>query len=108
MTRPTQDTSGGDQISRTGLSPSMTPPFQTDSAILSLSYSTMKSYNPSPKIKLVWALPLSLAATYGIDFSFCSSGYLDVSVLQVGYMNLWIQFTYVRGSTGQLLFNGSP
>ena len=108
MTRPTQDTSGGDQISRTGLSPSMTPPFQTDSAILSLSYSTMKSYYPSPKIKLVWALPLSLAATYGIDFSFCSSGYLDVSVLQVGYMNLWIQFTYVRESTGQLLFNGSP
>ena len=44
----------------------------------------MKSYYPSSKIGLVWALPLSLAATYGIDFSFCSSGYLDVSVLQVG------------------------
>ena len=84
------------------------PPFQTDSAILSLSYSTMKSYNPSPKIKLVWALPLSLAATYGIDFSFSSSGYLDVSVLQVGYVCLWIQHTNVRGSTDQLLFNESP
>ena len=83
-------------------------PFQTDSTILSLSYSAMKSYYPSPKIRLVWATPLSLAATYGIDFSFCSSGYLDVSVLQVGYMNLWIQFTYVRESKGQLLFNGSP
>ena len=29
---------------------------------------------------LVWALPRSLAATQGIDFSFSSSGYLDVSV----------------------------
>ena len=31
----------------------------------------------------VWALPRSLAATYGIEFSFFSSGYLDVSVPQV-------------------------
>ena len=106
MTRPTQDTSGGDWISRTGLSPSMTPPFQTDSAIA--TQFLIKSYYPGSKMDPVWALPLSLAATYGIDFSFCSSGYLDVSVLQVGYMNLWIQFTYVRESTGQLLFNGSP
>ena len=108
MTRPTQDTSGGRRISRTGLSPSMTPPFQTDSAIQQLANSTMKSYYPSSKIGLVWALPLSLAATYGIDFSFCSSGYLDVSVLQVGYAYLWIQYAQVRESTGQLLFNESP
>jgi hypothetical protein len=32
---------------------------------------------------LVWALPSSLAATGGIDVSFSSSGYLDVSVPQV-------------------------
>ena len=31
----------------------------------------------------VWALPISLAATFGIDFSFSSSGYLDVSVPRV-------------------------
>ena len=31
----------------------------------------------------VWALPRSLAATYGIDVSFSSSGYLDVSVHRV-------------------------
>ena len=31
----------------------------------------------------VWASPLSLAATDGIDFSFYSTGYLDVSVRQV-------------------------
>ena len=32
---------------------------------------------------MVWALPRSLAATYGIDVSFSSSGYLDVSVPRV-------------------------
>ena len=39
----------------------------------------------------VWALPRSLAATYGIDVSFSSSGYLDVSVHRVPFHNLWIQ-----------------
>ena len=34
----------------------------------------------------VWALPISLAATYGIDVSFFSSRYLDVSVP-------WVCFT---------------
>ena len=62
----------------------MVAPFQARSAIRLFFYSKRKSYNPSWNIRLVWAIPLSLAATYGIDFSFCSSGYLDVSVLQVG------------------------
>ena len=39
----------------------------------------------------VWALPGSLAATSGIDFSFFSSGYLDVSVRRVPSICLWIQ-----------------
>ena len=39
----------------------------------------------------VWALPRSLAATYGIDFSFFSSGYLDVSVHRVPFHTLWIR-----------------
>ena len=39
---------------------------------------------------MVWALPLSLAATYGIDLSFSSSGYLDVSVHRVPFHTLWI------------------
>ena len=39
---------------------------------------------------MVWALPRSLAATYGIDFSFSSSGYLDVSVHRVPLHTLWI------------------
>ncbi len=33
----------------------------------------------------VWAVPLSLAATRGIVFTFSSSGYLDVSVLRVRF-----------------------
>ena len=41
--------------------------------------------SPQPLIHShkVWALPSSLAATGGIDLSFSSSGYLDVSVPQV-------------------------
>ena len=38
----------------------------------------------------VWALPLSLAATHGIDVSFSSSGYLDVSVHRVPLHTLCI------------------
>ena len=38
----------------------------------------------------VWALPLSLAATHGIDVSFSSSGYLDVSVHRVPFLNLCV------------------
>ena len=41
----------------------------------------------------VWALPRSLAATYGITFVFSSSGYLDVSVHRVPPAHLWIQCT---------------
>ena len=39
---------------------------------------------------MVWALPRSLAATYGIDVSFSSSGYLDVSVHRVPFHTLCI------------------
>ena len=38
----------------------------------------------------VWPLPISLAATLGIEFSFFSSGYLDVSVPRVPLHTLWI------------------
>jgi hypothetical protein len=43
----------------------------------------LESYNPEKETFSVWAVPISLAATDGIDFSFSSSGYLDVSVRQV-------------------------
>ena len=39
---------------------------------------------------LVWPLSRSLAATYDIDVSFFSSGYLDVSVHRVPFRTLWI------------------
>ena len=39
---------------------------------------------------MVWPLSISLAATLKIDFSFSSSGYLDVSVHRVPFHTLWI------------------
>ena len=45
---------------------------------------------------LVWALPGSLAATSGIDVSFSSSGYLDVSVHRVPLHTLWIGVWMIR------------
>ena len=42
---------------------------------------------------VVWALPRSLAATYGIVITFSSSGYLDVSVHRVPSACLCIQHT---------------
>ena len=35
---------------------------------------------PERKIPLVWAIPISLATTFGISFDFSSFRYLDVSV----------------------------
>ena len=45
---------------------------------------------------VVWALPVSLAATPGIDVSFFSSGYLDVSVHRVPLHTLWIGVWMIR------------
>ena len=45
----------------------------------------------------VWALPRSLAATYGIDVSFSSSAYLDVSVQRVPSVYLCIQHMVTEG-----------
>ena len=39
-----------------------------------------------------WPSPLSLATTHGVSIDFFSSGYLDVSVLQVHSLYLWIQY----------------
>ena len=44
----------------------------------------------------VWPLPRSLAATCGIDVSFSSSGYLDVSVHRVPGVWLWIHHTSLK------------
>ena len=57
--------------------------FQFASA--SIDFASRRSFNPgAAETAPVWALPSSLAATGGIDFSFFSSGYWDVSVPRVG------------------------
>ena len=48
----------------------------------------------------VWALSRSLAATYEIDVSFSSSGYLDVSVHRVPLLTLWIGVRIPEGFSG--------
>ena len=45
--------------------------------------SGMSVLQPQEASLLVWAVPVSLAATQGIAFAFSSSGYLDVSVPRV-------------------------
>ena len=45
----------------------------------------------TPLRRVVWAIPISLAATDGIEVSLSSSGYLDVSVPQVRFHTLCIQ-----------------
>ena len=61
--------------------------FQGHSAIL--KESIIRSEPRNARIP-VWALPRSLAATYGITVVFFSSGYLDVSVHRVPLHTLWI------------------
>ena len=63
---------------------------QNSSARLGESF--MRS-EPRSARTAVWALPVSLAATSGIDVSFSSSGYLDVSVHRVPSAHLCIQCT---------------
>ena len=45
---------------------------------------------PQSARTLVWALSISLAATFEITVVFSSSGYLDVSVHRVPFLTLWI------------------
>ena len=54
-----------------------------------LEESIMRS-EPRSARTTVWALPVSLAATPGIDVSFSSSGYLDVSVHRVPLLRLCV------------------
>ena len=73
-------------VSCTGLSPSL-------ATIPIVFYSQLKTKcSPLPRNARapVWALPISLAATFGIDVSFSSSGYLDVSVHRVPVHTLCI------------------
>ena len=54
--------------------------------------STLQSYNPKiAETILVWAVSVSLAATWEITIVFYSSGYLDVSVLRVCAIAIHLQ-----------------
>ncbi len=80
--RLTQDTARPTQFLPTGFSPSMMS--------LSRNFSLMSISKCSPTTPVqhatqVWALPFSLATTGGIIIIFFSCGYLDVSVLRVGF-----------------------
>ena len=86
MSRCTLDPAMLTQLSLTGLSPSLAGFPKT---ILLTCQSLMQS-EPQHARTLVWAPPVSLAATSGIDVSFSSSGYLDVSVHRVPLRTLWI------------------
>ena len=81
MSGGTLDTPQLKYISNTGLSPSVV---QLSNCVLLYILRLIDVHNPNSKL-LVWALPLSLAATEGIEVSFSSSGYLDVSVLRVTF-----------------------
>ena len=65
-------------------------------------------YNPQKETLWVWALPCSLAATKGIDFSFSSTGYLDVSVHQVCHICLWIQHMSFRNPGINVCLSTTP
>jgi hypothetical protein len=69
---------------------------------------TLQSYNPTvAETTMVWAVPRSLATTWGITIVFFSSGYLDVSVLRVGYFRRYafsVPGCPIRKSANQGLF----
>ena len=74
-------------LSSTGLLPSLEP------LSFGLRLELFRLYDPSTptdRSQSVWPLTISLAATKVIEFSFSSSGYLDVSVHRVPLHALWI------------------
>ena len=74
-------------ISPTGLSPSLDGFPKTVRLSVAVSYCSPQPRNACIP---VWAHSCSLAATWEIDFSFFSSGYLDVSVHRLTLCTLWI------------------
>ncbi len=73
-------------------------------AIIAFVYGTITLYRQAsqlvPLTNSCSAVPRSLAATKGISIDFFSSGYLDVSVLRVCFVNLCIQLTMTPYGAG--------
>ena len=91
MSRRTQDPPGRERSFNYRVVTFSDGPFQTSSFTSFLCHSTIGVLQPQKASLLVWAVPLSLAATQGIAVAFSSSGYLDVSVPRVALLALWIQ-----------------
>ena len=94
MSRGTPDTGLFKVASPTGFSPSVMPAFQ-----LTSTRNFEDSAGPYPSHPFgysVWALPRSLATTYGITFVFSSSAYLDVSVQRVPLLKLLIHLRITK------------
>ena len=81
------------------------------------SYESRLQSEPHGARTMVWPLPVSLAATSGIDVSFSSSGYLDVSVHRVPFHTLcigvWMTGVFPAGFphsdiSGSMLICSSP
>ena len=86
MSRPTQDTSRRSLYFAYRTFTFFSSDFHQIRLYIDFLTPIRKSYNPNSE-ELVWAVPSSLATTKGIDFSFFSSGYLDVSVRRVSLSN---------------------
>ena len=108
MTRPTQGTLRRQPTFAYGPVTLYGRPFQIVLLVNCLITPCGGPYNPAVETTAVWAVSLSLAATEEIDFSFCSYGYLDVSVLRVCHCSLCIQPQPVRESRDHHLFDGYP
>ena len=107
MTRPTQEPFDTCNVtSCTGLSPPVVELSRTFHS--QVAFSCEGPYYPSKETFEVWAVPVSLAATKGIDFSFFSSGYLDVSVHRVSHSCLCIQHELIQESRDRRLFDNFP
>ena len=96
VSRPTLDPAVSSFPSLTGLSPSLAGFPKT---VLLETWNHLCGPYPGVARTPVWPPPRSLAATCGIDVSFFSSGYLDVSVRRVPLRTLWIHVRMHEGSS---------
>ncbi len=101
--------SGENEVLTTGL----LPPMAGLSRPLHLPRSFVTPYRvslqPQEASLLVWAGPVSLAATQGIAFAFSSSGYLDVSVPRVCLLISYVfRYGYHSITSGGFPIRKSP
>ena len=115
VSRATQDTASSSNFFAYRTITFFGPSFQNSLAKTRISYFTYAVLQPHRASTMVWAVPISLATTFGITIVFFSSGYWDVSLHRVVVHNLFLisvmDFLYyyrkgfpIRNSPGQRLF----